>query len=307
MKKVLSVILCAAMALSMAACGSAATSGANSEAPSAAPSEATSAANSEAAAGDSDVVVKAEDFASFTGETIDAIKAKGELVLATEAQYAPFEFIDAKGNFLGCDMWLGEQIAAALGVKLKVVDMAFDGIVPSVKSGKADIGIAAITYTGERAEEVDFSESYIASAQKLVVMKGNEDSIKSIEDLAGKTVGAQLGTVQAELIKGVLTESNLFELDKWPSVAMEVASGKIDALLTDAAAADNMVGGNDKLAVANFDFPEGTMNAGEAAVVQKGHDDLVALVNAVIEAVKGDKGFDAAYEKAVQQSKEMGL
>ncbi|EJW92890.1 hypothetical protein EVA_19002, partial [gut metagenome] len=63
----------------------------------------------------------------------------------------------------------------------------------------------------------------------------------------------------------------------------------------------------DKLAIANFDFPEGTMNAGEAAVMQKGHEDLVELVNAVIENVKGDKGFDAAYEQAVAKSKEMGL
>lgn len=254
-----------------------------------------------------EVIVKAEDFASFTGETIDAIKEKGELVMATEAQYAPFEFVDAKGNFLGCDVWLGEQIAAALGVKLTVVDMAFNGIVPAIKAGQADIGIAAITYTGERAEEVDFSNSYIESAQKLVVKKGNEDSVKALEDLDGKTVGAQLGTVQSELIKGVLTTSNLFELDKWPNVAMEVASGKIDALLADAAAAQNMVDGNDQLVIANFDFPEGTMNAGEAAVVQKGNDDLLALVDAVVDAVKGDKGFDAAYDKAVEQSKQMGL
>ncbi len=284
MKKLMSIALSALMAVSLVGCGGAANAEPTHE-----------------------IIVKAEDYQQYTGETIDAIKAKGELVVATEAQYAPFEFTDAKGNFLGCDMWLANQIAAAMGVKLKVVDMAFDGIVPSIKAGQADIGIAAITYTGERAEEVDFSDSYIASAQKLVVAKGSEDKFASMEDLAGLTVGAQLGTVQSELIKGVLTESELFELDKWPSVAMEVASGKIDALLTDAAAAENMVSGNDKLAIANFDFPEGTMNAGEAAVVQKGHEDLLELVNAVIAAVEGDKGFDAAYDKAVAQSKEMGL
>ena len=285
MKKFVSVLLCCLMAFSLVACG-----GAPAETPA-----------------ESDIVIDPAAFAEFTGPTIDAIKEAGVLTMATEAQYAPFEFIDTKGNFVGCDIWLGKQIAAALGVELKITDMAFDGIVPAIKAGQANLGIAAITFTADRAEEVDFSTPYIESPQALVVAKGNEDVIKEIGDLAGKTVGAQRGTVQSELIKGVLTESNLFELDKWPNVAMEVASGKIDCLLVDAPAADNMIAGNDKLALANYTFSKDEMSAGEAVIMQKGNQDLVDLVNAVIEAVAGDKGFDAAYDAAAALSKEMGL
>ena len=89
--------------------------------------------------------VNPADFAQFTGKTIDAIKAKGALVVGTEATYAPFEFLDANAQFAGCDMWLAEQIALALGVKLEVMDMAFDGIISAVKSAQVDIGIAAFS------------------------------------------------------------------------------------------------------------------------------------------------------------------
>ena len=79
------------------------------------------------------------------------IKESGKLVVGTEAQYAPYEFKDLDANFAGCDMWLAQQIADALGVELEVVDMSFDGIIPAVQSSQVDIGIAAFTVTEERA------------------------------------------------------------------------------------------------------------------------------------------------------------
>ena len=91
---------------------------------------------------------------------LEQIKAKGKVVVGTEAQYAPYEFKDLDANFAGCDMWLAQQIADSLGVELEVVDMAFDGIIPAVQSGQVDLGIAAFTNTPERAEEIDFSDLY---------------------------------------------------------------------------------------------------------------------------------------------------
>ena len=129
--------------------------------------------------------VNPADFAQFSGATIDAIKAKGSLVVGTEATYAPFEFLDENAQFAGCDIWLAEQIAIALGVKLEVMDMAFDGIIPAVKSAQVDIGIAAFTVTEERAKEIDFSEIYQRDQQMLVVKKGNEGVYTSKESLKG--------------------------------------------------------------------------------------------------------------------------
>ena len=74
---------------------------------------------------------------------LETVKERGRLIVGTEAQYAPYEFRDQNNNIVGCDMFLAQQIADALGVELEIVDMAFDGIIPAVQSGQVDIGLAA--------------------------------------------------------------------------------------------------------------------------------------------------------------------
>ena len=118
---------------------------------------------------------------------LEKVKTSGKLVVGTEAQYAPYEFKDLNANFAGCDMWLAQQIADHLGVELEVVDMSFDGIIPAVKSGQVDLGIAAFTKTPERAEEIDFSDLYEKSAQLLIVKAGNADLYSTKESLAVST------------------------------------------------------------------------------------------------------------------------
>ena len=92
------------------------------------------------------------------GPVMAKIKSAGKLVVGTEAQYAPYEFKDLNANFVGCDMFLAQKIADALGVKLEIVDMGFDGIIPAVQAGQVDLGIAAFTNTPARAEVIDFSD-----------------------------------------------------------------------------------------------------------------------------------------------------
>ena len=158
---------------------------------------------------------------------LEKVKTSGKLVVGTEAQYAPYEFKDLNANFAGCDMWLAQQIADHLGVELEVVDMSFDGIIPAVKSGQVDLGIAAFTKTPERAEEIDFSDLYEKSAQLLIVKAGNADLYSTKESLAGQKVGAQKGTIQSQLIQTALPDSELFELEKYPALALEVQNGNI--------------------------------------------------------------------------------
>ena len=164
---------------------------------------------------------------------LEKVKTSGKLVVGTEAQYAPYEFKDLNANFAGCDMWLAQQIADHLGVELEVVDMSFDGIIPAVKSGQVDLGIAAFTKTPERAEEIDFSDLYEKSAQLLIVKAGNADLYSTKESLAGQKVGAQKGTIQSQLIQTALPDSELFELEKYPALALEVQNGNIAGLVVD--------------------------------------------------------------------------
>ena len=187
------------------------------------------------------------------------------------------------------------------------MDMAFDGIIPAVKSNQVDIGIAAFTVDEERAKEIDFTDMYQKDEQMLIVKKGNEEVYTTKESLAGQQVGAQRGTTQSKLIQSALPDSKLFELDKWPALAMEVANGNIAAIVVDGAVGEGLVANNPGIAQANFTFSQEEANFGKAAVLAKGKEDLKELVNAVIANVTADGSFQAAYDEAVELSQSMGI
>ena len=293
-KKYICLALCLVMAASvLAGCGS--TSGAASEP--AAATEAPAAATE----------APAEESAAPAG-LVDSIKAKGKLVVGTEAQYAPYEFKDLDANFAGCDMWLAQQIADKLGVELEIVDMAFDGIIPAVQSGQVDLGIAAFTKTPERAEVIDFSDLYETSAQLLIVKTGNADVYSTKEALAGQKVGAQKGTIQSQLIQSALPDSELFELEKYPALALEVQNGNIAGLVVDQAVGEALVStSNGALEVSNFEFTAEEASFGKAAVLAKGTEDLMAVVNEVIDKVTADGSYQQAYDDAVELAASLGL
>ena len=291
-KKLMALALGAMMTLSLlTGCGSSKTEDPADNADTTAPAEETPAADAET-----------------TQTLLDKIKAAGKLVVGTEAQYAPYEFKDLDANFAGCDMWLAQQIADKLGVELEVVDMSFDGIIPAVKSGQVDIGIAAFTKTPERAEEIDFSDLYETSAQLLIVKTGNAATYNTKESLAGQKVGAQKGTIQSQLIQTALPDSELFELEKYPALALEVQNGNIAGLVVDQAVGESLIAtSNGGLEVSDFEFTAEEASFGKAAVIAKGNEDFVAVVNEVINQVVSDGSYQKAYDEAVELAASMGL
>ena len=203
---------------------------------------------------------------------------------------------------------LAQQIADHLGVELEVVDMSFDGIIPAVKSGQVDLGIAAFTKTPERAEEIDFSDLYETSAQLLIVKTGDADKYSTKEALAGQKVGAQKGTIQSQLIQTALPDSELFELEKYPALALEVQNGNIAGLVVDQAVGESLIAtSNGGLEVSNFAFTSEEASFGKAVVAAKGSEDLLAEVNTVINQVVNDGSYLKAYDEAVELAASMGL
>ena len=200
-------------------------------------------------------------------------------------------------------MWLAQQIADSLGVELVIVDMSFAGIIPAVQSGQVDLGIAAFTNTPERAEEIDFSDLYETSAQLLIVKTGNADTYSTKEALAGQKVGAQKGTIQS-----ALPDSELFELEKYPALALEVQNGNIAGLVVDQAVGESLVANsNGELEVSNFEFSAEEASFGKSVVIAKGNEDLVAAVNEVVNKVTSDGSYQAAYDEAVALAATLGM
>ena len=119
---------------------------------------------------------------------------KGKLIMATNAAFPPYEFIsDEDGEtIVGVDAEIAGLIAEKLGLELVIEDIEFASIVSGVQQGKFDIGMAGMTVTEERLQNVDFSSTYAQGVQSVIVAEGSD--IKSVDDLAGKMIGVQEST-----------------------------------------------------------------------------------------------------------------
>ncbi len=241
------------------------------------------------------------------GDIVAQIKADGKLVIATEAQYAPFEFKDADANIVGADIWLAEKIAEKLGVELEIVDMAFDGIIPAIQNMQAHVGIAAFTNTAERAEIIDFSDVYQKNEQTIVVHVDEVDNYHEYSDFDGLKLGSQKGTFQSTLITDLFPNAELFELAKYPEIALEVANKNIAGFVVDLEVGQSFVDANDQLAISNISFGDETMDFGKACVLNQEHDALKEVINEVIAEVLADGSFEVAYQEAVELAKTLGV
>ena len=136
-------------------------------------------------------------------ESAEEDASKEQLVVATNAEFAPFEYMEGD-KYYGIDMEIAKALADYLGQELVIVNMSFDAVCLSVGQSKCDIAMAGLTITEERKEVVNFSESYYNAAQKIVVPSDNTefDECAAAEDVAAilnekddtTKVGFQAGT-----------------------------------------------------------------------------------------------------------------
>jgi polar amino acid transport system substrate-binding protein len=136
--------------------------------------------------------------ASLAAQVPAAIKSKGTLDVATEAQYAPNEFIAPDGHtVIGMDAELMEAIASTLGLKAKLINSDFETIIPGLAAGRYDLGISSFTDTKEREKTVDFVD-YFSAGISFYAKSSANPGVSTVTDLCGKTVAAEKGTVEAE-------------------------------------------------------------------------------------------------------------
>jgi polar amino acid transport system substrate-binding protein len=135
--------------------------------------------------------------AKIAAEVPAAIKSKGTLVVATDATYAPNEFIGPSGHtVMGMDPDLAQALVAVLGLKAKLVNASFDTIIPGLASGKYDVGMSSFTDTKAREKVVDFV-TYFSAGTSFYVKASGGPTINSLADLCGHSVGVERGTTQA--------------------------------------------------------------------------------------------------------------
>src|SRR5437016_10664984 len=136
--------------------------------------------------------------AAIAAQVPAAIKAKGNLIVASEAQYAPNEFIAPDGHtVIGMDPDMVKAIAAVLGLKVSVVNSTLEAIIPGLAAGRYDIGASSFTDTKEREKTVDFVD-YFKAGLSFYAKSSANPGVNKLADLCGKSVAVEKGTVELE-------------------------------------------------------------------------------------------------------------
>lgn len=170
------------------------------------------------------------------------LQSKQTLTVGTDATYEPFESIDESGNYVGFDMELIKMIADELKMELKIQNVNWDGIIPGLINGNYDCLISAMTITEERQKQISFSDPYF-SIKQVIVVKEDNDQIKTPADLVGKTVTAQIGTtgdLYASKIQGV----KMKRFDTNPQAVQELLNNNADAAVMDDLVASEAISKN---------------------------------------------------------------
>ena len=171
-------------------------------------------------------------------DTLDDVKKRGTLVVGMEVAYVPYEFFK-DGKIIGYDPDIIDHIVGKLGVKAQLVDTAWNGIIPALYAKKFDVIVSAMTITKERAEKVLFSMPY-ADASNVILLRANEDRIKSADDLSGKIVGVQIGSAAAGIIKvfeaklkaeGKPGYADVKQYEHYPEAYQDLINKRIDAVV----------------------------------------------------------------------------
>ena len=275
MKKLIALLLAALMVLALAACAS------NASTDTTAPAD--SAAETEAPA----------------EEAADSTAASGKLTMATEATFPPYEFYDGDA-IVGIDVEVAQAIAAKLGMELEVTDIAFDSIIPGIQTGKYDMGMAGMTVTDERKEQVNFSDSYATGVQVVIVK--DDSAIASVDDLfadgANTVVGTQAGTTGFIYATSDIEDAGLGTVKsfgKTTDAVEALKNGQVDCVVLDNEPAKALVAANEGLHILDTEYAVEDY----AIAIAKENTDLLDKINTALAELKDDGTLQSIVDKYI--------
>ena len=243
-KKIVSVMLCAAMATTvLAGCGSS-----NTASTDAAAEETTENVEAEADTEEAENAAEAE-------EATDAAEVTtvepGILTMGTNATFPPYEYKDGD-DIVGIDAEIAQAMADKLGLKLEIVDMDFDSLIASIQSGKIDMSLAGMTVTEERKQNVDFTDSYATGVQVIIVK--DDSDIASVDDLEGKLIGVQEGTTGHLYCSDDYGEENVIAYANGATAVQALLQDKVDCVVIDQQPAEAFVEANEGLKILDTEY-----------------------------------------------------
>lgn len=217
---------------------------------------------------------------------------EGKLIMATNAYFPPYEYYEGS-KIVGIDAEIAEAIGEKLGLEVEIQDMEFDSIITAVSTGKADIGLAGMTVTPERQENINFSDTYATGIQSVIVTEDSD--IQSIDDLQGKKIGVQLSTTGDLYASDDFGEENVEKFNKGNDAVMALSQGKVDAVIIDNQPALSYVSSTQGLKILDTQYAEEEY----AACISKDNTELLDAVNGALAELKADGTIQSILDKYI--------
>lgn len=217
---------------------------------------------------------------------------ENEIIMVTEAGFAPYEYYE-NGEIVGVDVEIAEEIANYLGKDLVIKDIDFDSIINELNSGKADFAAAGMSVTPERLEEVDFSIEYVVSNQVVMV---REDSDITLDNINGKKIAVQLGSVADTYASEKYKKSTIIQQKKYLTMVEDLKTAKVDLIIMDNLPAQNILLENDGLKII-----DGYLFSDSYGIaVKKGNKELLDSIDIVLKILMDEGKID---EYVIKHSK----
>ena len=302
MKKIAS-LLAAVMLLTatLAGCGNSGSGSSTTDTSSASStaSQSSTAADSSAAEGETSSeasATEAGDYGEFT--TIE----EGKLIMATNAQFPPYELVsDGEGfngtGFEGIDVEIASAIADKLGLELQIDDMDFDSALVAVQNDAADVVLAGLSYSEERDEVLDFTDSYATGVQVVIVKEGSD---VTMDNLGEKMIGTQRGTTGYIYASdtpenGGYGEDHVSAYDNGATAVQALVNGQVDAVIIDEAPAKEFVAANEGLTI----LPGNWVEEKYCAAVNEGNTALQNAINTALNELMDDGTVQEILDKYI--------
>lgn len=228
---------------------------------------------------------------------VQASVEKKKVVVGTNAEYAPFDYLDSDGNLTGFDIDLLEAIAEEANLELEWRDLPFDSLLGAMEAGDVEVIAAAVGPTEERRRSVDFSDVYYTGMQSILCQEGLE--ITTFEELSGKRVAVLEGSLSDTIASGESTDYGVVENAKVTrfktaaSAVMELKNGGVDAVLIDSIMAEIYCKQTSGLVQVPI---EGT-EEDTVFCIAKGNKELQAMINEGLAAVRENGVYDRLYSE----------
>lgn len=258
--------------------------------------ESSAASESSASSEASSAETAAGDYGEFT--TIE----EGKLIMSTNAQFPPYEMVaDGEGfngtGFEGIDVEIASAIADKLGLELQIDDMEFDSALLAVQNNTADVMLAGLSYSEERDEVVDFTDSYATGVQVVIVKDGSD---VTMDNLGEKMIGTQRGTTGYIYASdtpenGGYGEDHVLAYDNGATAVQALMNDQIDAVIIDEAPAKEFVAANEGLTI----LPGNWVEEKYCAAVDEGNTALQNAINTALNELMDDGTVDEIIAKYI--------